>query len=222
MGWLFVRPDFSKGLIPAIIVDRNSKDVLMLAYVNEEAYQKTLETNQTWFYSRTREALWHKGETSGNTQEVVSIKLDCDQDTLLIEVTPNGPACHTGAETCFFESIKEPEQQSDYDEAIIEAVINEIKDRKESAVEGSYTNYLFDKGVDKISKKIIEEAGEVVIAAKNNDRAELILEVSDLLYHTLVLMEEQNVSMIEIKQELTKRFGKKRNNKGDRDEIENW
>jgi len=217
-----VKPDFSKGLVPAIIVDSDSKDVLMLAYVNEEAYQKTLETNQTWFYSRSRDELWHKGETSGHTQEVVSIKLDCDQDTLLIEVVPNGPACHTGAKSCFFESVKEPRQQGDYDDAIFETVIDEVKDRKKSPIEGSYTNYLFDEGIDKISKKIIEEAGEVVIAAKNNDREELIFEISDLLYHTIVMMEEQEIDLADIKKELTKRFSKKRNKKEERKDIENW
>lgn len=217
-----MKPDFSKGLVPAIIVDATTKGILMLAYMNEEAYQKTLETNQTWFYSRSRKGLWNKGETSGNTQEVVSIRLDCDQDTLLIEVIPKGPACHTGAETCFFDSIKQAKNQSDYDDNIINEVLKQIKDRKQTPVEGSYTNYLFDKGVDKISKKVIEEAGEVVIAAKNNDRDELIREVSDLLYHTFVMIEEQEVTLNDIKRELTKRFGKKSDNKGDRPEIENW
>lgn len=217
-----MKPDFSKGLVPAIIVDTMTKEVLMLAYMNEVAYQKTLETDQTWFYSRSRKSLWHKGETSGNTQQVMSITLDCDQDTLLIEVIPNGPACHTGARTCFNHPVKEPVEQLDYDESIIGQVIDQIKDRKQTPVEGSYTNYLFDKGVDKISKKIIEEAGEVVIAAKNNDQAELVLEVSDLLYHTLVMMEEQNVTLANVKKELTRRFGKKGNNKGERAEIEKW
>lgn len=217
-----MKPDFSKGLVPAIIVDATTKDVLMLAYMNEEAYQKTLETNQTWFYSRSRKSLWNKGETSGNTQEVVSITLDCDQDTLLIKVFPDGPACHTGAETCFFEPIKQLDKQSDYDVNIIDQVLKQIKDRKQTPVEGSYTNYLFDRGVDKIGKKVIEEAGEVVIAAKNNDRDELIGEVSDLLYHTFVMIEEQEVTLNDIKRELTKRFGKKSDNKGDRPEIENW
>lgn len=217
-----MKPDFSKGLVPAIIVNSATKEVLMLAYMNDEAYQKTLETDQTWFYSRSRQDLWNKGATSGNTQKVVSMTLDCDQDTLLIEVVPNGPACHTGAKSCFYQPIKKSAEQLDYDESIIDQVIAQISDRKQSPVEGSYTNYLFDKGVDKISKKVIEEAGEVVIAAKNNDQAELILEVSDLLYHTFVMMEEQNVTLVDVKKELTKRFGKKGNNKGDRAEIEEW
>ena len=217
-----MKPDFSKGLVPAIIIDSTTKDVLMLAYMNEEAYQKTLETDQTWFYSRSRQSLWNKGETSGNIQKVISITLDCDQDSLLIEVIPNGPACHTGAKTCFYQPVKQPAEQLDYDDSIIDQVIAQIKDRKQIPVEGSYTNYLFEQGVDKISKKIIEEAGEVVIAAKNNDQAELVLEVSDLLYHTFVMMEEQDVTLADIKKELTKRFGKKGNNKGDRAEIEDW
>ncbi|WP_440895544.1 bifunctional phosphoribosyl-AMP cyclohydrolase/phosphoribosyl-ATP diphosphatase HisIE [Amphibacillus sp. Q70] len=217
-----MKPNFSKGLIPAIIVNAKTKEVLMLAYMNEEAYQKTCATNETWFYSRSRESLWHKGETSGNTQKVVSIKLDCDQDTLLIEVLPNGPACHTGAKTCFFNSIKETDLQQNDSDTIFEHLSEEIRDRRQSRVEGSYTNYLFDKGIDKISKKVIEEAGEVVIAAKNNDRKELILEISDLVYHIFVLMEQQELNLTEIKTELTQRFSKKSNSKGDRSEIEEW
>lgn len=217
-----MKPDFSKGLIPAIIIDAKTKEVLMLAYMNEEAYQKTCATDETWFYSRSRESLWHKGETSGNTQKVVSIKLDCDQDTLLIEVLPNGPACHTGSKTCFFNSIKEADLKEGDNKAIFEHVLAEINDRKQTRVEGSYTNYLFDKGIDKMGKKVIEEAGEVVIAAKNNDREELILEISDLLYHMFVLMEQQEVDLTDIKTELSKRFSKKSNSKGDRSEIEKW
>ncbi|BAM47473.1 bifunctional phosphoribosyl-AMP cyclohydrolase/phosphoribosyl-ATP diphosphatase HisIE [Amphibacillus xylanus] len=217
-----MKPDFSKGLVPAIVIDSRTKAVLMLAYMNEESYQKTLETNQTWFYSRSRQSLWNKGATSGNTQEVISIKLDCDQDTLLIEVIPNGPACHTGEPTCFYKDVKANDNELDYDEDIIDQLLVEIKERKQTRVAGSYTNYLFDKGVDKIGKKIIEEAGEVVIAAKNNDQKELILEVSDLLYHTFVMMEQQNVTIVDIKKELTRRFGKKGNNKGERANIEKW
>lgn len=217
-----MKPDFSKGLVPAIVIDSRTKAVLMLAYMNEESYQKTLESNQTWFYSRSRQSLWNKGATSGNTQEVISIKLDCDQDTLLIEVIPNGPACHTGEPTCFYKDVKANDNELDYDEEIIDQLLVEIKERKQTRVAGSYTNYLFDKGVDKIGKKIIEEAGEVVIAAKNNDQKELILEVSDLLYHTFVMMEQQNVSIVDIKKELTRRFGKKGNNKGERANIEKW
>lgn len=216
-----MKPDFSKGLVPAVVVDVTTKDVLMLAYMNEEAYQKTLEINETVFYSRSRESLWHKGATSGNTQKVVSITLDCDQDTLLIEVEKNGPACHTGRESCFFNNVRSGEEEV-INHSIIEELFDEIKLRKKTPKEGSYTNYLFDKGVDKIAKKLIEEAGEVVIAAKNKDTEELKLEVSDLLYHTFVMMEEIGVEFSDVKQELTKRFSKKGNSKGDRENISKW
>lgn len=220
---MFVKPDFSKGLVPAIITDTNTKEVLMLAYMNEESYQKTLDSMETWFYSRSRKELWHKGATSGNTQKVVSIQLDCDQDTLLIEVVPNGPACHTGEKTCFFQEVKgDRKQDLEVNTNIFEEVMFEIEERKKTVVEGSYTNYLFEKGVDKIGKKVIEEAGEVVIAAKNKDQHELTLEISDLLYHSFVLMSDQNVTLNDVKAELTKRFSKKGNSKGDRPEIEEW
>ncbi|MFD2656106.1 bifunctional phosphoribosyl-AMP cyclohydrolase/phosphoribosyl-ATP diphosphatase HisIE [Gracilibacillus thailandensis] len=215
-----MKPDFSKGLIPAIVTDYYSKDVLMLAYMNEEAYEKTLETKQTWFYSRSRDALWNKGATSGNTQEVQSIDLDCDQDTLLIQVIPAGPACHTGEVSCFFNRVAEKE--TSFDTSIIENVMQEVEQRKTERVENSYTNYLYDKGVDKIGKKVIEEAGEVVIAAKNNDNEELTNEVSDLLYHTFVMMANQGVTLEDVKQELSNRFAKKGNSKGDRAAIQKW
>ncbi|RCW63765.1 bifunctional phosphoribosyl-AMP cyclohydrolase/phosphoribosyl-ATP diphosphatase HisIE [Saliterribacillus persicus] len=215
-----MKPDFSKGLVPAIVVDDKTSDVLMLAYMNEEAYEKTLESNETWFYSRSRDELWNKGATSGNKQMVISIDLDCDQDTLLIKVDPKGPACHTGSRTCFFNSIKTSEDSSNH--AIIDEVMQEVEERKQHRVEKSYTNYLFDKGIDKIGKKVIEEAGEVVIAAKNEDKEEIINEVSDLLYHSLVLLANQNVSLSEVKAELSNRFSKKGNSKGDREEIKDW
>lgn len=218
-----MKPDFSKGLVPAIITDESTKDVLMLAYMNEESYQKTLATKETWFYSRSRDELWHKGATSGHTQTVKSIKLDCDQDTLLIDVIPNGPACHTGETSCFFETVmKDKGIESSYNPSILEKVEAEIHERKTNVKEGSYTNYLLTKGIDKISKKVIEEAGEVVIAAKNDDQDELILEISDLMYHVLVLMQKQNISLNDVKGELTKRFSHKGNNKGDREEITEW
>ncbi|WP_017472093.1 bifunctional phosphoribosyl-AMP cyclohydrolase/phosphoribosyl-ATP diphosphatase HisIE [Amphibacillus jilinensis] len=217
-----MKPDFTKGLIPAIVVDAATKMVLMLAYMNETAYEKTLQTRETWFYSRSRQQLWHKGATSGNTQKVVSIVLDCDQDTLLIEVNPNGPACHTGATTCFFNEVQNDSRSKDFDPTIFDRVFHEILTRKTSPQEGSYTNYLFDKGTDKIGKKIIEEAGEVVIASKNNAKEELTLEVSDLLYHTFVMLAEKDVDLADIKAELTKRFSKKGNSKGDRPSIDQW
>ncbi|WP_130859965.1 bifunctional phosphoribosyl-AMP cyclohydrolase/phosphoribosyl-ATP diphosphatase HisIE [Gracilibacillus phocaeensis] len=215
-----MKPDFSKGLIPTIVTDYDTKDVLMLAYMSEESYQKTLETKQTWFYSRSRDELWHKGATSGNTQEVQSIDLDCDQDTLLIQVIPAGPACHTGRQSCFFNRVAET--NDNFDGAIIEHVMEEVEQRKLERVENSYTNYLFDKGVDKIGKKVIEEAGEVVIAAKNQDNEEVTKEVSDLLYHTFVMMADQGVALSDVKQELSNRFATKGNSKGDRAEIKQW
>ncbi|MDC3416265.1 bifunctional phosphoribosyl-AMP cyclohydrolase/phosphoribosyl-ATP diphosphatase HisIE [Aquibacillus salsiterrae] len=218
-----MKPDFSKGLVPAIVIDYQTNDVLMLAYMNEDSYQKTLETNQTWFFSRSRNELWNKGATSGNTQTVKSIKLDCDKDTLLIAVDPKGPACHTGETTCFFQSVFEDgsvDQTLETD--IFEEVMREVEDRKISKVENSYTNYLFDKGIDKIGKKVIEEAGEVVIAAKNQDKQEIINEVSDLIYHSFVLMADQNVSLEDVKGELDNRFSKKGNSKGERPEIKEW
>lgn len=218
-----MKPDFSKGLLPAIIIDAYSKDVLMLAYMNEESYNKTLETKQTWFYSRSREALWHKGATSGNTQDVVSIALDCDQDSILIHVKPNGPACHTGEESCFFNPIlNKHDTESTSISSVLEYVMTEIEERKSNPIENSYTNYLFDNGIDKISKKVIEEAGEVVLAAKNQNPEEVVLEVSDLIYHTFVLMSEQGVSLQQVKKELAKRTFKKGNSKGDRQEIKEW
>ncbi|CQR47575.1 Phosphoribosyl-ATP pyrophosphatase [Paraliobacillus sp. PM-2] len=218
-----MNPDFSKGLLPAIVMDANTKEVLMLAYMNEESYQKTLETKQTWFYSRSRKTLWHKGATSGNTQQVVSISLDCDQDSILIYVNPNGPACHTGETSCFFNQVYQQKGKSvKNDWNVMEEMMTEIQERKEHPIENSYTNYLFTKGIDKISKKVIEEAGEVVLAAKNQDPEEVVLEVSDLIYHTFVLMSEQNVSLNQVKNELARRTLKKGNSKGDRPEIKEW
>ncbi|MDC3426206.1 bifunctional phosphoribosyl-AMP cyclohydrolase/phosphoribosyl-ATP diphosphatase HisIE [Aquibacillus sp. 3ASR75-11] len=229
---MFVKLDFSKGLLPAIVVDDRSGDVLMLAYMNEESYQKTVETKETWFYSRSREELWHKGATSGNVQYVQSIEVDCDQDTLLIRVQPQGPACHTGERTCFFQKVeldgqrKEQEQTNHQEQnhatTIFDGVMEEIQERKKVKVENSYTNYLLDKGIDKIGKKVIEEAGEVVIAAKNENKEEIVSEISDLIYHTFVLMAEQNVSLADIETELSKRFLKKGNNKGERQPIKEW
>ncbi|QTM99544.1 bifunctional phosphoribosyl-AMP cyclohydrolase/phosphoribosyl-ATP diphosphatase HisIE [Sediminibacillus dalangtanensis] len=221
-----MKPDFSKGLLPAVIVDDLSGDVLMVAYMDETAYQKTMETGQTWFYSRSRQELWHKGATSGNYQSVQSVFLDCDRDTLLVRVNPQGPACHTGKRSCFFyevtgEGIKEVQKEKGK-KNIFDQVITEIQNRKAFRVENSYTNYLFDKGIDKIGKKVIEEAGEVVIAAKNNNKPEVINEVSDLLYHSLVLLAEQDVPLDAVKKELDRRTNKKGNSKGDRPEIENW
>ncbi|GIN59802.1 bifunctional phosphoribosyl-AMP cyclohydrolase/phosphoribosyl-ATP diphosphatase HisIE [Lederbergia ruris] len=216
-----MKPDFSKGLIPAVIVDDQTDDVLMLAYMDETAYERTLETKETWFYSRSRKEYWHKGATSGNRQLVKSVQLDCDQDTLLIRVDPLGPACHTGEKSCFFHSI-EGEQTRSSEQTIYARLMNEIQERKTEPVAGSYTTYLFEKGTDKIAKKLIEEAGEVIIAAKNQDKDEIVNECSDLLYHCLVILADQGVPLEEVEAELEKRSHKKGNAKKERTEIENW
>lgn len=192
-----------KGLIPAIIQDVNTNEVLMMAYMNEESLKKTMETNKTWFYSRSRQNLWNKGETSGNFQDVKSISYDCDGDTLLVKVIPEGPSCHTGNNSCFFNSIVEGEKTESA--AILKQLYKTIEDRKSNPVEGSYTNYLFDKGIDKILKKVGEENAETIIAAKNNSKEELIYEASDLIYHLLVLLVNQGVSLEDIFGELEKR-----------------
>lgn len=190
------------GLIPAIVQDQRTGKVLMLAYMNEEAFQKTVETKETWFYSRSRKELWNKGATSGNRQQVMSITLDCDQDAVLMEVIPMGPACHTGEESCFYEEVY---RQDGYKRDIIYELANEIKTRKRQPVEGSYTNYLFTEGIDKILKKIGEETSEVIIGAKNEDEEELTYELADLVYHALVLMEASNVTITDVKRELASR-----------------
>lgn len=193
-----------KGLVPAIVQDAVTKEVLMMAYMNEESFNKTVETGQTWFYSRSREELWHKGETSGNTQEVVEVSLDCDNDTVLIKVIPAGPACHTGERTCFYNPVKKfkevPNRMMLFEE------FDKIVDRKENPVEGSYTNYLFREGVDKICKKIGEESTETVIGAKNNSKEEVIYEASDLLYHLNVLLVNQGITLDDLMVEIENRY----------------
>lgn len=197
-----MKPDFNKmPLIPAIVQDYKTSEVLMLAYVNEEAYEKMLEEKQTYFYSRSRQSLWHKGETSGHFQNIKYIALDCDQDTLLIQVEQIGNACHTGAYSCFFNDIQGEESSS----TIFQSVYDLIKDRQVNPIENSYTNYLFDQGTDKICKKIGEEASETIIAAKNEDRDELIGEIDDLLYHIFVLMAKKNISLQDIQSKLKER-----------------
>jgi len=218
-----VKPDFSKGLIPAVVVDDKNGEVLMLAYMDETAYERTLETKETWFYSRSRKEYWNKGATSGNKQIVKSIALDCDGDSLLVRVEPLGPACHTGETSCFYNTILETEDAAQEEDTIIyHDLMSEIVDRKQTPVEGSYTTYLFEKGTDKIAKKLIEEAGEVIIAAKNKDTDELVYETSDLLYHCLVLLADQGVDLADVEAELRKRSSKKGNAKKERQEIENW
>lgn len=191
-----------KGLVPVIVQDNQTGSVLMLAYMNEEAVRKTLETKETWFYSRSRQELWNKGATSGNRQIVQRLLLDCDNDTVLVQVEPQGPACHTGEESCFFKTVIEEEQPS---RQVVHDVVEEIKSRRKDPVEGSYTSYLFQEGIDKVLKKIGEESSEVIIGAKNEDKQELTSELADLMYHSLVLMEIAEVSVSDVKNELLKR-----------------
>ena len=189
------------GLIPAIVQDHYSKKVLMLAYMNAESLEITIKEGKTCFWSRSRKCLWRKGETSGNTQQVVSIRTDCDKDTLLIDVIKNGPACHTGSETCFFEDIVAPEEEEFSYEGLYQMLVG----RKVEKKEGSYTTYLFEKGIDKILKKVGEECTEVIIGAKGGDKAETVYEIADLLYHITVMMIEMGISLDEVTAELAKR-----------------
>ncbi|WP_419955695.1 bifunctional phosphoribosyl-AMP cyclohydrolase/phosphoribosyl-ATP diphosphatase HisIE [Neobacillus niacini] len=195
-----------KGLVPAIVQDAETKEVLTLAYMNQESLTKTLETGETWFYSRSRQELWHKGATSGNTQSVVSVKYDCDQDAVLVLVQPKGPACHTGAVSCFSEGVvTERASSSLADYQILQSLEKLIIEREKERPEGAYTTYLFEKGVDKILKKVGEEASEVIIAAKNRDKEELKWEAADLLYHLQVLLVEQDLPFTEVLKTLEER-----------------
>jgi phosphoribosyl-AMP cyclohydrolase / phosphoribosyl-ATP pyrophosphohydrolase len=195
-----------KGLVPAIVQDADTKEVLTLAYMNQESLTKTLETGETWFFSRSRQELWHKGATSGNTQSVVSVKYDCDQDAVLVLVEPKGPACHTGAVSCFTEGVvSERATSSLADYQILQSLEKLIIEREKERPEGAYTTYLFEKGVDKILKKVGEEASEVIIAAKNRDKEELKWEAADLLYHLQVLLVEQGLPFKEVLKTLEER-----------------
>jgi phosphoribosyl-AMP cyclohydrolase / phosphoribosyl-ATP pyrophosphohydrolase len=198
-----------KGLVPAIVQDAETKEVLTLAYMNQESLTKTLETGETWFYSRSRQELWHKGATSGNTQSVASVKYDCDQDAVLVLVQPKGPACHTGAVSCFSEGVvteRETTNLADYQ--ILQSLEQLIIEREKERPEGAYTTYLFEKGVDKILKKVGEEASEVIIAAKNRDTEELKWEAADLLYHLQVLLVEQGLPFKEVLKTLEERHNR--------------
>ncbi|KGR75813.1 bifunctional phosphoribosyl-AMP cyclohydrolase/phosphoribosyl-ATP diphosphatase HisIE [Ureibacillus sinduriensis] len=197
-----------KGLITVVVQDAQTKDVLTVAYMNEESLQKTIDTGETWFYSRSRQELWHKGETSGNVQKVVSIKADCDKDALVVEVLPAGPACHNGTSTCFTNTIVEKTDVGSVD--IIPQLVNIIRQREIDMPEGAYTTYLFEKGIDKICKKVGEEATEVVIGAKNRDAEEVKWETADLLYHLLVLLQEQKVDVYDVLEVLKTRHAEKR------------
>lgn len=194
-----------QGLLPVIVQHYKTKDVLMLAYMNEEAFDKTIKTGKMTYYSRSRNALWVKGETSGHFQYVKSLTIDCDKDTLLAKVDQIGAACHTGNPTCFFQPLAGTDDEKANPQRIFEHVYHTIVDRKQNPKEGSYTNYLFEKGIDKILKKVGEEATETVIAAKNPNLEELKYEVADLLYHLMVLMVERGLSWEDITQELTDR-----------------
>ena len=191
-----------KGLIPAVIVEAGTHRLLMVAYMNRESLKISMETGKTCFWSRSRQELWTKGETSGNYQHIVSITADCDLDTLKVVVEKDGPACHTGAETCFFNPVYQSEEKSDF---TMDALMELIRGRKTNPQEGSYTTYLFRKGLDKILKKIGEESTEVIIAAKENDPKETIYEISDLVYHVMVMMIQQGISLEDIRRELASR-----------------
>lgn len=191
----------SQGLVPAIVQDAATREVLMMAYMNRESLERTLETGETYFYSRSRQEIWHKGATSGNLQSVRQVRVDCDFDTLLIEVTPAGPACHRGTYSCF--------EVEPTIEGFLAKLYGLIEDRKEMRPEGSYTTYLFNSGIDKILKKVGEESAETIIAAKNESSAELVAEASDMIYHLLVLLVERGVALKDIARELESRHASK-------------
>ncbi len=191
------------GLIPAVLADDDSGDVLMLAYMNRESLRISLEKKLACFWSRSRKELWLKGETSGNYMHIREIVADCDRDTLLVYVKPDGPACHLGNDSCFVDDLM-PRENEAHEKFTVCGLMELIKGRKSEKTEGSYTSYLFEKGLDKILKKIGEESSEVIIAAKN-DRKEAIYEISDLIYHLLVLMAEMNIDIKDIIKELASR-----------------
>ena len=197
------------GLLPVVVQDYLSGQVLMMAYMNEEAYEKTVETKKATYWSRSRQELWLKGDTSGHYQHVKDIAIDCDKDTLLLKVAQDGNACHTGEYSCFYSYMNE---EGDYEKVstfkqkdVFQGVYDVVTDRKENPKEGSYTNYLFDKGIDKILKKVGEETAEVIIGAKNEGKEEIVYEISDLLYHLMVLMVEKGATWEDIYDELDKR-----------------
>lgn len=191
-----------KGLIPAIVVDSITKKVLTLAYMSRESLEISIEKAMTCFYSRSRNELWLKGETSGNYQNIVSITADCDKDALTVLVEKDGPACHTGSDSCFTNELWHSEELSEFS---LENLYALLKDRKQTLPEGSYTTYLFQKGIDKILKKVGEECTEVIIAAKADDKKETIYEIADLAYHVMVLMNEMDISLEEVHKELASR-----------------
>lgn len=191
-----------KGLIPAIVVDAKTKKVLTLAYMNRESLEISLEKELTCFWSRSRNELWLKGETSGNYQHIVSITADCDNDALVVLVEPDGPACHTGSYSCFTKPVFQSEERSEFS---YEGLMELVRGRKTNPQDGSYTTYLFNKGLDKILKKVGEESTEVIIAAKAEDKKETVYEIADLAYHIMVLMVETGISLDDIRDELASR-----------------
>lgn len=188
------------GLVPAIVQDASTREVLTLAYMNRESLARTIETGETWFWSRSRNELWHKGATSGNTQQVVNLTTDCDGDALVVLVHPAGPACHTGARSCFA-----VEYDSEHPGGLLHELYALIQSRQKQRPEGSYTTYLFDKGLDKILKKVGEESAETIIAAKNDDPKQLVAETADLLYHLLVMLAAREINLDEVRVELARR-----------------
>jgi phosphoribosyl-ATP pyrophosphohydrolase/phosphoribosyl-AMP cyclohydrolase len=197
------------GLVPVVVQDAGTHRVLTLAYMNAESLQRTIETGETWFWSRSRAKLWHKGETSGHTQQVVSINLDCDGDALTVLVKPAGPACHTGQASCFHNEVCRSDEPVAEEKGSLGEVLDDlyalIESRKRERPEGSYTTYLFNQGLDKILKKVGEESSETIIAAKNEDHEALANESSDLIYHLLVLFVEQGLTLDEVRDELLSR-----------------
>lgn len=192
----------SRGLIPAIVVDAESQKVLTLAYMSKKSLELSMEERLTYFYSRSRQKLWLKGETSGHYQHIVSITADCDKDALVILVKKDGPACHTGHDSCFFNPVFESDELSVFS---TENLMKMLKERKRDKPEGSYTTYLFEKGIDKILKKVGEESTEVIIAGKADDKKETIYEIADLAYHIMVMMVEMGISLDDVKKELASR-----------------
>lgn len=191
-----------KGLIPAVVVDALSKKVLTVAYMNRESLEISMKEGKTCFWSRSRQELWRKGETSGNFQHIVSVTADCDRDALTVEVLKDGPACHLGTESCFNETVYQSEENHGFS---IDGLMELLEGRKADKPEGSYTTYLFEKGLDKILKKVGEESTEVIIAAKAEDKKETIYEIADLAYHVLVLMVEAGISLEDVRKELASR-----------------
>jgi phosphoribosyl-ATP pyrophosphohydrolase/phosphoribosyl-AMP cyclohydrolase len=191
-----------RGLVPAVVQDARTREVLTLAYMNEESLRRTLEEGETWFWSRSRSELWHKGATSGNTQRIVDVRLDCDSDALVVLVEPRGPACHTGATSCFGGEARDVEEDIG---VVLEELYRVVSDRQREMPEGSYTTYLFEKGLNKILKKVGEESAETIIAAKDGDNEALKAETADLLYHLVVLLVERGLSLEDVGRELARR-----------------